>query len=340
MKNTTTIIMLALVLLSCTPAEENNTIGAILPLTGSGSASGISAQEGMLLAVKELNNQGRPTTLFFEDSKTNPAEGATAFHSLVAQHEPRAIISGLSAISQALAPLAEENKIPLIATIATSPIKNEWTTRYYSGAADEARAIRAIILTLNLTNPGLLFLDDDFGKSIARELTQEINFSEPYLVATSDFRTNLLKLKNADGLIIVGYGSHIANAAKQTREIGFLGPLITSSTAASHDLRHSLAITNITVYAGVAPLTNTAFQEAFISEYGHEPDMYAAAGYDSVKLIDSALSRAGPSGLLASLQNITTFSGALGTTTRNGGEFSFSLEPARIENEQITLLAS
>jgi len=152
---------------------ESIQIGVILSITGPGSYIGEQTRDGMQMAANEINSRGgidgKHIELIFEDNQSSPDEAKKVFNKIEETYAPLFYVSSLSSISTAVAPLAEENKVVLIALSATAPgvtKQKEWTYRYFPTADDEVIPIMQILKDLNVNNLGILYQDDEFGRSI------------------------------------------------------------------------------------------------------------------------------------------------------------------------------
>src|SRR4051794_28811317 len=62
-------------------------VGAVLPLTGSAAVWGKNSQQGMNLALKEINDgggvKGRKLAILYEDSQSDPKTATSALQKLI-----------------------------------------------------------------------------------------------------------------------------------------------------------------------------------------------------------------------------------------------------------------
>jgi|SRR3989344_3262952 len=104
-------------MLSCT-IEERIVIGAILPLTGDAAAYGMSAQRGIDLAVKEINQRDilyGTLVVVYDDSSCNSLKSERAAQNMITAHGMKIVIGDLcSASTVAVARIAEQNNVVLI----------------------------------------------------------------------------------------------------------------------------------------------------------------------------------------------------------------------------------
>ena len=147
-------------------------IGAVIPLTGTGEWIGVEVRDGMLLAVDRINSRnginGRNIKLIIEDSKTDTQEGKKAFSRIEKAYRPLFYVSVLSAISVAMAPLSEENRVVQVGLITATtrfPEDKKWSFRYFQSAEIDARIILSILKELKVKNLGIIYINDDYGLS-------------------------------------------------------------------------------------------------------------------------------------------------------------------------------
>ena len=101
-------------------------IGAVLPLTGESADWGKQGRWGIEAAVRDVNAGGgvggRPLEVIFEDSQALPRRAVPAFSKLASvDHVPAVVGDIVSASTLAMAPLAEEQKIVLVAPTSSAP---------------------------------------------------------------------------------------------------------------------------------------------------------------------------------------------------------------------------
>ena len=121
------ICVLALVTLGFTRLHTLNPelvkVGIILPLSGEVSSLGENAKNGALLAFSELSTSTKEKIqLIFEDDKFDAKNTVSAFNKLINFDKASIIICFASTPCAAVAPLADQQKIPLIA-IASAPVQ-------------------------------------------------------------------------------------------------------------------------------------------------------------------------------------------------------------------------
>ena len=120
-------------------------IGFIAGITGNWAQFGNDMVDGFKLRLSEMNYTvaGRKVELIVEDESTNPAMAVTKARKLIS-HDKVNLLAGvfLASSGYAVAPIAEEAKLPLVVTIATADDltqrkANKYLTRLNWGTSSE-----------------------------------------------------------------------------------------------------------------------------------------------------------------------------------------------------------
>jgi len=281
-------------------------IGAVLSITGPGSHI-MNLRDGMLMAVDEVNSwggiNGRKIELIVEDNKTDIEEGVTAFGRIESTHQPLLYVSAFSSFSLALVPLAEERKVVLVALNASSPDitkQNDWVFRYFSTAEYEIPPILSILKDLNVKKLGIIYLNDDYGRSVfelfkeAFEKTGKTVRSESFEREVSDFREKLQQLKDMEAIYTIGLVKHFRDIFTQLKEENYNGHILGASGASVLHLEKDVSITD-GVYVAAPIIYNPKFlftrevKEKYELKYKKPFTHHAANGYDFIKLLAGLL---------------------------------------------------
>src|SRR5262249_26069090 len=112
--------------LGCQKREDTLTLGVYASLTGTTATFGQSMNEGIQLAVDEINQNGgllgKKVSTVVEDDQSKPEEAKTAVLKLIKQDQVVALLGEVaSSRSLAAAPEAQKNKIPMISPASTNP---------------------------------------------------------------------------------------------------------------------------------------------------------------------------------------------------------------------------
>ena len=193
--------------------KEPIKIGVILPLTGEVASLGENIKNGASLAFNELSeNIKQKTQLVFEDDGFQPKNTVSAFNKLVNTDGADVIICFASGPCNAIAPIADQKQIPLIA-VASAPVQKdrEFVVRLEISTVEEAKKLSQFIKEKGYTRVASIVAVQDGIQSGYKALSSDSVFllkevaSESVKPDEKDFRTIVSKLisKKPD-LIFVG----------------------------------------------------------------------------------------------------------------------------------------
>jgi len=327
------------------PADDVILLGEVGSLTGSEAAFGISTRDGIAMAIDEANEaggvKGKKLAVRVYDDQSKPEEAASAVTRLITQDKVLVILGEVaSSNSLAMAPKAQEAKIPMISPSSTNPKVTEvgdyifrvcfidpfqgYVMARYS--RDELKHKDVAILTdkKSAYSEGLT----DVFKRKFTEMGGKIVVVESYAKGDTDFRaqlTNIKKLK-PQGLYIPGYYQDVANIAEQARELGLKVTMMGGDgwdSAKLFELGGS-AVDGSYVSNHYSPEDPSPVVQNFIAKYkakyGGVPDSLAALGYDAASVAIAAMKRApdlsGPA-LRDEIAKTKDFPGVAGTISIN-----------------------
>ncbi|MEO8604061.1 MAG: ABC transporter substrate-binding protein [bacterium] len=349
----------ALVLLAgCQQRTDEIRIGEFGSMTGGTATFGISTHEGIMLALDEINGAGgllgKPVRVISEDNQSKPEESVTAVLKLIKQNEVVAVVGEVaSSRSLAAAPQCQSNHIPMLSPASTNPKVTEVGDYIFRAcfidpfqgstmarfAVERLHAKRIAILTdtKNDYSVGLT----QFFKTTAKQLGAEIVAEESYGEGDIEFKAQLtvIKATNPDVVYTPGYYTECALIARQARELGldatFLGGDGWDSPKTVEIGGKAVEGTYITNH--YSPEDQRPEVQKFLADYrakykGKTPDAMAVLGYDAMKMMADAITRAGSTegekirDALAATQN---FSGVSGRIT---------MDPQRNAKKDIVVL--
>lgn len=353
-----TLLAIAVVLTG-NGSTEPITIGAIVPLSGFGGPYGLDLKAGIELAVDDVNARGgingRPLKILFKDSKTDPAEGMAAFQALESSERPLVYLSCLSSVSTALVPLAFENGVVVLALVTSAPdvtTQNEWVYRYWPTASSEVPVVIDLLRRLKVRDVGLLYMDDEYGGSMAAELRTRVREVEdvgtvtevPFGAQETSFGDHVEALGDVDAVWIVGFASHMKGAIGVLRERGFAGHIVTTNPIMelqASPIAQDVYVTVPTIYDPnflLAQQVKGRFETRSDRSFTHN----AANGYDAMMLLSGLLEgeELTRGNVRAVLERGFVHPGILGNVELRAGErdITFPLRPARIEGGEIVYL--
>lgn len=331
------------------PAPENLpeevTVGVVFGLSGSVAVYGEPQQNGVELAVSEINESGYlGTTLVarFEDGGSDAEASIAAMENLVAEGNIAAII-GPTLSTQAFAadPVAAEAGIPVIGVsntatgITTMNDDPELDQFVFRNSLPESAVIPGVITQsveiLGIERVGVLYgNDDDFtvsGYEVFKQALEENNIEiareETFARGDVDFSPQLTNIINdePDAIVVSALVAEAVPVVLQARQLGYTGPIIGGNGFNSPALFEQAgeaaegvivgAAWNISSQAELSQAFSTAYQEA----YDAAPDQFAAQAYTGVWLVATAIrcaDSAEPVAVRDALAGIADFDSPLG----------------------------
>jgi len=299
-------------------AADAIVVGHVASMTGDTATFGRSADQGMRMAIEEINASGgalgKPIELITEDDRSVTEEARTAAQKLLQRDQVVALLGEVaSSRSLAAAPEAQRAKRPMISPGSTNPKVTEVGDYIFRAcfidpfqgfvmaqfAVDELKAKRVAIL-FDFKQDYSVGLAE-FFRETAQKLGAEIVADERYTSGDIEFRAQLTTIRAAkpDAIFVPGYYTELGLIAKQARELGIDVPLLGGD---GWDSEKTIEIGGEAVegyyfsthYAADSDSPRVqAFVKDFQAKYGATPDAMAALGYDAARILADALGRAG-----------------------------------------------
>ena len=300
------------------PAESDTIlIGEVGSLTGSEAAFGISTKNGIALAVEEANAaggvKGKKLEVRVYDDQSKPEEAANATTRLITQDKVKVVLGEVaSSNSLAMAPIAQEKKVPMITPSSTNPKVTEVGDYIFrvcfidpfqgfvmaKYARDELKFGKVAILK-DVKSAYSMGLAEVFERKFT-EMGGKIVATESYSKGDSDFRAQLtaLKKQKAEGIYVPGYYNDVGIIARQAKELGVKAVMMGGDGWDSDKLFElgGAAVEGAFVSNHYSAEDPSPVVQNFITKYkakfGGVPDSLAALGYDSAQVAIEAMKRA------------------------------------------------
>ena len=323
-------------------AESGDTIeiGSILILSGPGASWGTSEQNGINMAVKDINDDGgingKKLIVNHQDDQSNPTQAINAFRHLTDVVGVNIIIGTTwTHTGLPLVDLAKEKNILMISPSLGDPSFNEADDLLFntwphdiilsSGLADYVyeKGHRNIALI----GAEQIWVKGQTNAFIGRfeELGGTVKVKLEPLPDTTDVSSEALKIKNKeneiDAIISTTDGILVgALIAKRVRELGVDLPIY-SITIGKEDVAASQG-----AYEGLEFLTFLTYTDEFANKYDEKYglenlDIGAPSAYDAVMLLAQAMRETDSTDstvLSEYLNSIETYDGASLTLTSDG----------------------
>lgn len=319
-------------------------IGGLAPLTGDVSVYGVAVDNGVKMAVEEINADGgvlgKQIEYIVYDEKGDATEAVNAYNKLVQSDNVVAIVGDVtSKPTLAVAQQAAKDKIPLITASGTAenitqagenifracfidPFQGELMASYASKKLEK----KTVAIIYNIS--------DDYSKGLyeafeaaAGDLGIEVVQVEGYGKGTVDFKAQLtnIKSKNPDVIFLPVYYQDVALIAVQAKELGieaqFLGADGWDGVIGQVDESNMDAVNGAYFCSQYSAQSDDPNLQAFLSKYketyGMDASQFAVLGYDAMKMLAQAISEAGStdSAAITSAMAAIDFTGLTGHMT-------------------------
>ena len=308
------ISLLALFVLSCgaKTGKDKNVIkiGVIGALTGNVAQYGTSAINGFKLKVKEINAaggiNGKKIELVVADSKGDAQEAINAFKKMVSQDKIDIFMGEVtSGPSLAIAPLAQQAKVPMITATGTAfditkdkdfVFRTTFTDPYQGVVVAKYAKSKGYKNVTVLTNTGSDYsvgLENAFKEQAKKEGIQVKE--EQYTADDKDFRALLTKVKgyNPEVIFVPDYYNTIGLILTQSKELGINAQFMGGDGWDGIQTNFGKVANGAIFASQFAPDDPDQHVQKFIAEYKKEykadPIIFAALGYDTGTILETAL---------------------------------------------------
>ena len=300
--------------------EQVVRIGVTGPLSGANAFAGKDNENGVRLAVEELNAQkikaGGKTLRFelrSEDDQGDPKAGLAVAQKF-ADEGIKYVLGPYNSGVAIPASRVYNNAGAIMSTVGTNPaITTAGYQRVFRIVASDTQAGAAMASyaanTLKAKNVGVIDDRTAFGQGIAREFVKQarasgLKVAPPEFTTdkATDFATILtsLKAKKVDAIFFGGYAPQAAPMARQMKALGIHAKLLGGDTLCSPEMAKlggDAVGENVLCAQGGALLdrqaAGPAFQARYLKRFGRKPDVYAASFYDQVMFMAQAMKTTG-----------------------------------------------
>ena len=310
-------------MLGAANAQEAIKIGALYNLTGGMSSLDGPSLKGAQLAAKQINEAGgllggRQIEIIAPDGKTDQQETAISAQRVLSEGVVAGFGQSDTTFVMAGAPLFQEKGIPFLTSGATHPELPQWVGDYMFmtafGDDDQSFAIADYAYDKLGKRRVAVWTDNsmDFTKALSKFFIQrfeekggEIVGQDLFMMGDTDFSAQIARLAAIDPAPDAVFISAIPQEAgltiKQIREQGIDMTIVSGdgfdtqlvSTVPGPELANEVYFSTHT-YLGDDRPEVAQFIADYKAEYGIEPEnSFAPLGYDALKLLADAITRAG-----------------------------------------------
>lgn len=289
-------------------------IGEVGSMTGSEATFGISTHQGIELAIKEANDaggiNGKKLQVISLDDQGKPEEAATAVTKLITQDKVIAILGEVaSSRSLAMAPIAQQYKVPMLSPSSTNPKVTEQGDHIFrvcfidpfqgsvmAKFAFETLKVKKVAIIRDVKSDYSVGLADFFTQTFTK-IGGTIVGDTSYSSNDTDFKSQLTQLrgKSPEAIFIPGYYTEVGLIARQARELGIKVPLLGGDGWDSPKLTEIGAkaiegsyFSNHYSAEDKSPQVQD-FVKKFQTAYNVVPDGLAAMGYDAALVLINAM---------------------------------------------------
>lgn len=285
-------------------------IGAALSLTGGAGSYGASQQQGLELALEELNAaDGIEYKLSIEDDASEPRQGISVMETFAGDGTSIVLGPTLSNTAVAAMPIANEASMPVMGISTTAGGITDIGEFVFRDSLTEAQVIPqtidAVIDEYDLKKVVVMYSNDDAftesGYEVMAETLEgtdvEVLDTLTFSKADTDFRSLLTaaKDKNPDAIVVSALIEAAIPLVTQARELGIEQPIVGGNGFNNPKLMADAGDAAEGVVVGAAwnsasdNAENQAFLTAYEAKFGAQPDQFAAQAYAALYLIDSAV---------------------------------------------------
>ncbi|MEI6338139.1 MAG: ABC transporter substrate-binding protein [Verrucomicrobiota bacterium] len=317
-------------------------VGEFGSLTGNTASFGQSSHKGVQMAFDEQNADGgvlgKKLRLVLEDDQSKAGEAATVVRRMISRENPVAILGEVaSSRSLEAAPIAQQNKIPMISPSSTNPKVTEVGDHIFrvcfidpfQGAVLAkfmlARGWKKAAILMDVKQDYAVGLNE-FFKDYYIKNGGTIVSEQSYSSGDKDFKAQLTSIRatQPEAILVAGYYNEAGLIASQARQLGLNVPLLggdgwdsPSLVEVGGEAMEGNFFSNHFSAEDKSPAVQN-FLTRFREKYNEDPDAMAALGYDAAMILFDAMKRAGTTeegALCRAIASTKGFPGVTGSIT-------------------------
>lgn len=301
---------------AATAGEDAWMVGEVGSMSGPQATFGQSTHHGIELALKELNAaggvKGKKFKLVNYDDQGKPEEAANATLRLISQDHVQVVLGEVASTnSKQMAPICQNNKVPMITPSSTNPEVTRIGDYIFRVCFIDPfqGTVMAKFAHDNLKMTKVAVLSDvrsDYSMGLSKFFTETFTKLGGKIVAQAsysqgdvDFKAQLTQLKaaNPEAVYAPGYYNDIGLIVSQARDLGLNVPFMGGDGWDSSKLYelggkalNGCYFSNHSTNQDPNPRLQK-FIADYKAAYGEVPDALAALGYDAMKVAGDAFAR-------------------------------------------------
>ena len=317
-------------------------IGAVVSESGAVAAYGQRVKNGLDLALEEVNAaggfDGGPIKLIYRDDATNPDRGRQVAEELIDEEGVRVIVGAVSSpVTLNIAQVCEKKEVVLLSP-ASSAVSisqaGDYIYRNWPSDILEGTAMAKFAKELGLEKVVVFALDNDWGHGLQdvferqyegrfRQVVETFHFEEGQTAGFADMVAQVKEIQ-PDGIYLLSYIADLTELIGQLHDAG-IDAVMMGSSSVTPDMGRTIggAAENFVYPQPWFDVESdepavAAFVDAYRAKYSEDPDIYAAHGYDALKLLVQAMETGGsshPNDIKIGLAGINNYQGAAGRTS-------------------------
>jgi branched-chain amino acid transport system substrate-binding protein len=329
------------VMLSClVGCGSKPLVGVLLPITGTASTYGESIESGIRLAINDSRERGEVPEGFdvvWADTTSDPRLAVDELRKMAVERGINLIIGGAtSGEAQAMIPVLDELDVVLLSPSASTPGLSQRSKLFFriypSDQLEGHTAARFLIDKMDEKRVILYAGDSDYVRGIEPEFRQQfekalggrvvarIDLTDPEWPAQSKA---VLRAEPESAVFIIEFAETILEVLRHLDEQGFEGRRVTTSAFYSSRVIRDAGDLAEGILFPLPPFDRTSekepvegFVNRYMDTYQRAPDVFAAHGYDALRLAVEVMNIARPPETTnirrALLIGITDFMGVTG----------------------------
>lgn len=307
------IVALAIYAAACKEELKVYRVGAILPLSGAAETYGRNVQNGLKLALEEINAAGgalgKPLDVLTENDETNEQTAVEKLEQLK-RAGVHVVIGGVTSnLALALVPAAEKDKMVLLSPTATSPKLTGISPYFFRNFPPDTREGKVMaeyaVRRMKLRNVAILYVDKEYGQGITNvfksrfaDLGGNLAYEKAYPEGTTDFAAYVTEIKEAapDGIYLPGYYNEIAAILNEIKKQEVNAKLLSVQGMATPMFLEIAAEAAEGIVYPQPPFDPDTqdpaiqkFVRAYRSKFPTKPDVDAAFAYDALWVVAKAI---------------------------------------------------
>jgi len=313
------LLVITILIMACnnsTTETKEIKVGVLMSLTGSSATYGQATKKGIDLAREEINADSSykvKFSLVTEDDRSVPNSAASATQKMISADKVKVIIGSFpSSCTIAAASVAEKNKVILISPGSSNPnitnfgdyIFRNWISDIYEG-----NVMAEFLYNQGIRKAAILYIKNDYGDGLNgvfsirfAELGGTIISSNAFQQDATDLRTHLTKIngEKPEVIYLVGYYKEMSQILNQSAQLNIHFPIYSSVCFEDNELlkiagKNAEGVIYTTPYFDINDSSSAfiRFKKSYFAKYTEDPDVYAAHGYDAMRIIADAINKEG-----------------------------------------------